>query len=197
MLARHTMLMEALQGKRPMMWSDWALPLYDSRCLTPEGQQVALWAVETLRQALEDTFFQKTATSLSHPIYSLGLWPGSNDVPWVYANLFQLAAQLRLLNLPDVHFEEIAKAMSTSKQAHAWVHSLLQLEIAGLGLKAGWDILFEPRHFTGKRADVSLNNGATHLLVETRSMGPSRSMRSASAFFPPHGEPHTSVGMAA
>jgi hypothetical protein len=101
-LARHKTFVEVLQGKRPMQWSDWAIPIYDSQYLTPEGQQVALWAVETLRHTLGDIFFQKTAMSASHPIYSPGLWPGRNDARWTYANLFQLAAQIRLLDLPDV-----------------------------------------------------------------------------------------------
>jgi hypothetical protein len=73
--------------------------------------------------------------------------------------------------------------MSTNKQPHAWVHSLLQLEMGSLGLKAGWQILFEPEHHTGKRADISLRNGAAHLLVETRSISPSRDERNTSAFF--------------
>lgn len=181
--ARHKALAEVLQGTQSMEWSHWTLPVYDSQCLTPQGLQVALWAVETLQRALGENFFQGTALSGSHPIYSLGLWPGMNDVPWVYANLFQLAAQIRLLDLPHVHFEDIQKIMSRSKQPHEWIHSLLQLEIAGLGLKAGWQILFEPELGTGKRADISLSRLSTRLLVETLSMSLSKKERNALSSF--------------
>ncbi len=55
-LARHRALAGVIDGKRPMEWSDWAIPIYDSRCLTPEGQRIALEAVEILRHALGANF---------------------------------------------------------------------------------------------------------------------------------------------
>lgn len=37
-LARHRRIVEVGDGKRRMDWSDWDLFIYDSKCLTPEGQ---------------------------------------------------------------------------------------------------------------------------------------------------------------
>ncbi|MBA2677149.1 MAG: hypothetical protein H0U76_01940 [Ktedonobacteraceae bacterium] len=46
-----------LDGKRRMGWSDWKdMSIYESTCLTPDGQRVALWAVDVLQRALKDDF---------------------------------------------------------------------------------------------------------------------------------------------
>src|SRR5712692_791241 len=111
MLARHRAFAEVLEGKRPMGWSDWFMPIHESGCLTPDGRRTALWAANTLQRTLGDDFLQRTTDSLTkrsataglkpgtHPIFSLGFWP-ANDVPWVYANLIQLATQVTLLSRP-------------------------------------------------------------------------------------------------
>lgn len=58
-LARHKRMAELLAGKRQMDWSDWAMSIYESKCLTPEGRRVALQAVDILRRTLQDDFFQR------------------------------------------------------------------------------------------------------------------------------------------
>jgi|SRR5947209_3393307 len=109
-LARHKRMAEVLSGLRRMGWPDWKdMSIYESTCLTPDGQLVALWAADVLRCALGDDFLRRVEdwvvrmrstgdTSLpldAHSILSLGLWP-ANDVPWVYANLISLAAHIHL-----------------------------------------------------------------------------------------------------
>ncbi len=183
-LVRHKRFAEVLDGKRSMDWSDWAMVIDESKCLTPDGRRVALWAADTLRQTLKDNFFQRVADWLthmraidpdlapdSHPVFSLGLWP-ANDVPWVYANLIRLAAHLQLfnLNLPHNKFRRVRETLHQNLDPINWVSALLQLEVAGFGLRAAWDILFEPALGNGRSADVCLTNGSTHLLVETTLM---------------------------
>jgi hypothetical protein len=94
-LARHMAFAEVLQSERPMKRSDLAMPIYDSQCLTPWGLQVALWAVETFQRFLGAEFLRRPTAVFT--LNDLGLWP-VNDIRWVYANLFQFAAQLSLLN---------------------------------------------------------------------------------------------------
>ena len=114
-LARHQRIAEVLDGKRQMDWSDWAMFICESKCLTPYGQRVALWAADTLQDTLKNDFFQRVADWLarmqttdpdlapySHPIFSLGLWP-ANDLPWVYANLIRLAAHIQLFKRNRPH----------------------------------------------------------------------------------------------
>src|SRR4051812_37055659 len=123
-LARHVAFAEVLQGERPMEWSDWAMPIYDSQCLTPPGLQVALWAVETLQRFLGAEFLRRPTAVLT--LNELGLWP-ANDVPWVYANLFQFAAQLSLLDLSSTHLRRLVRNMKKQDmQFSDWVHLLLQ-----------------------------------------------------------------------
>jgi hypothetical protein len=108
------------------------------------------------------------------------LWPGANDVPWVYANLFQLAAQLALLG---ERLWPVRRVMRDNLHPINWIHALLQLELAGLGLRAGWQIEFEQVLINGQQADVQLTSGSTRLLVEMVSMQISDAERSALAFF--------------
>ncbi len=184
-LARHRAFAEVLQGDRPMMWSDWASLIEDSQCLTPSGQSVARWAVDTLQRTLGSDFLQRAgAAPGAHPVFSLGFWPGANDVPWVYANLFQLAAQFELLTQSrSKDWGKVKQAISSNLEAVGWIHCLLQLELAGLGLRAGWQSRFEPKLDNGHLADVCLTREGNQLLVETVSMRMSTHEQEALAFF--------------
>ncbi|HEY6410378.1 MAG TPA: hypothetical protein VIY29_23245, partial [Ktedonobacteraceae bacterium] len=99
---------------------------------------------------------------------------------WVYANLLQLAAQFTLLG---ERLRPVQRAMRDNLHPINWIHALLQLELAGLGLRAGWQIEFELALSNGKQADVELTGGSTRLLVEMVSMQISDLERSALAFF--------------
>ncbi len=197
-LARHKRMAEVLSGQRRMGWPDWKdMSVYESKCLTPDGKPVALWAVDVLQHALNDDFLRRVEDWLAHaraadpslapamhPILSLGLWP-ANDVPWVYANLIRLAAYIHLFNLsrPQNRLGRVLKTLRQNLEPMNWVSALLQLEVASLGLKAGWNVLFEPALGNGRLADISLTNGSTRLLVETTSMRMSVAERKALAFF--------------
>jgi hypothetical protein len=203
-LARHKKMAEVLDGKRQMDWSDWAMFICESKCLTPEGRRVALQAVDTLRRTLRDDFFQRAADWLtrmravdpdlppsSHPVFSLGFWP-ANDLPWVYANLIRWAAYVQLfrldnnnrsqLNMENNRVGRVLRALHNNLEPINWMSSLLQLEVAGFGLKAGWNILFEPAIGNNGYADVRLTNGSNQLLVETTSMRMSVAERKSLAF---------------
>lgn len=194
-LARHQRIAEVLDGKRQMDWSDWAMFICESKCLTQDGQRVALWAADTLQDTLKNDFFQRVADWLarmqttdpdlapdSHPIFSLGLWP-ANDLPWVYANLIRLAAHIQLFKRNRSHngIRSVLQILHDNLEPINWVSALLQLEVAGLGLQAGWDILLEPALGNGRSADVRLTNGPTQLLVETTLMRMSKTERKALA----------------
>ncbi len=204
-LARHKKMAEVLDGTRQMDWSDWAMGIYESKCLTPEGQRVALQAVDTLQRTLQNDFFQRVTDWLTrmrardpdlatglHPVFSFGFWP-ANDLPWVYANLIRWAAHVQLfridnnrrskLNFENNRVRRVLKALHDNLEPINWVSSLLQLEVAGLGLKAGWHILFEPALGNNGYADVRLTNGSAQLLVETTSMRMSVPERKSLAFF--------------
>lgn len=155
---------------------------------------MAFWAVDILRHALKDDFLQRVSDWLarmqatdpdlapdSHSIFSLGLLP-VNDLPWVYANLIRLAAHIQLFNLDNNRVRRVLKTLHDNPEPINWVSALLQLEVAGLGLKAGWDILFEPALGNDGYADVCLTNGSTQLLVETTTMRLSVAERRALAF---------------
>lgn len=182
-LARHQAFAEVLEGKRPMTWTDWALPFEDSRCLTPAGLHVAQWAVSVLERTFGSDFLQR-AVPRAHPVFSMGFWPGLNDVAWVYANIFQLAAQIEMLTRAESHdVHLVLLEMSQDLQESRWIHSLLQLELASLGLRAGWSSQFEPKLSTLNSADLCLTREASRILVETVAMRNSNRDRKALRFF--------------
>lgn len=166
-LARHQAFVDAMESKRALDWDTWSMHVHESRCLTPAGRNVALWSVNVLRSALGPDFPQCAMSSGGHPIFSLNLWP-ANNVPWVYANLFQLALHLDILK---AECKPIRKSLRNVNIGPVnWVHTLLQLEVAGLGLRAGWTVAFEPEYSTGRKADVLLKRGAAELFVDNTSM---------------------------
>jgi hypothetical protein len=182
-VARHQAMIDFFEGKRPMNWSFWDLFIDDSTCLTSDGWRVAHWAVDTLRHVLGDDFLAKVKARMAtqrvpeglepsvHPLFSLGFLP-ANDVPWVYANLIRMALQLALFqrSVSTNRFGRVRKDLRKNVQPITWIGISLQLEVARLGLQAGWDILFEPPLGTGRYADVCLTNCKTRLLVETAFM---------------------------
>src|ERR1700736_6232753 len=87
-LARHIRLAEVLEGKRLLAWSDLETHIYDSRCLTPQGKQVALWAIALMKACLKVRFLAKAQRAPElltlYPFFTLEFFPGANDVPRVY-----------------------------------------------------------------------------------------------------------------
>jgi hypothetical protein len=195
-LTRHRAIVDALEGKRPMDWSIWDLFIDDSTCLTSDGRRVAHWAVETLQRMLGNDFLKRVKAKMDaqhvpegvgtglHPVFSLGFWP-ANDVPWVYANLIQMATQLHLFqqNSSTNRFGLVRKDLRKNLQPLTWVGVLLQLEVASLGLRAGWTLEFEPSLGNIHLADVRFTRDSARLLVETTSMRMSDAERKALAFY--------------
>lgn len=181
-MERHEDFAQVLRGERPIGWSDWAMPIHESQCLTLQGQKVALWAVGTLQHVLGDDFLQRVQTAQSvHPIFSFGLW-SANDVPWVYANLFQLAAQIELIQ-SSVGWPLVRTELRSDLRPDRWISSLLQLEVAGLGLRAGWHLTLEPPLGISKKADVLLTKESIELFAETKAMQASGKVNEAHEFF--------------
>jgi hypothetical protein len=139
-LTRHRAMVDAFEGRRPMDWSIWDLFIDDSTCLTSNGRRVAHWAVETLQRMLGNDFLQRVKAKMAtqharegvgpglHPVFSLGFWP-ANDVPWVYANVVQMATQLHLFqqNISTNRFGLVLKGLRKNLQPITWVGALLQL----------------------------------------------------------------------
>ncbi len=195
-LTRHRAMVDAFEGRRPMDWSIWDLFIDDSTCLTSDGRRVAHWAVETLQRMLGKDFLQRVKAKMAtqhvpeglepslHPVFSLGFWT-ANDVPWVYANVIQMATQIHFFqqNISANRFGLVLKDLRENLQPITWVGALLQLEVASLGLQAGWTPEFEPSLGNTHSADVCFTRDSARLLVETTSMRMSDAERRALAFY--------------
>jgi len=158
------------------------LVLYNSRRLTPAGKDEFHWARGTLQRTLGDNFIQKAAEAPSrHPIFDLGLGL-AYDLPQTYANLFRLAAEIELLQSKE-GWSIVHDSLRRDFQGKSWGSSLLQLEVAGLGLKAGWHIELERSLPNGGKTDVVLAKESTKILVETKAMFLSGPEQESEAYF--------------
>src|SRR5258708_34722856 len=95
------MIVQLMKDERRMDWSVWPAFIYDSHFLTPAGKDAVLWARDALQRTLGDNFIREIEKrSIQHSIFSHELWPAF-DGPIIYANLFQLAAQIEILQSKD------------------------------------------------------------------------------------------------
>jgi len=174
---------EAMEKNQERSWSFWeVVVIYNSSRLTPAGKDAVRWARGTLQRTLGDDFLQKVAEAPSrHPIFdfSLGL---AYDLPQAYANLFQLAAEIELLQ-SSVGWGIVHDSLRRDFQKDPWGSPLLQLEVAGLGLKAGWQIELERPLPNGGKTDVVLAKEATKILVETKAMFLAGPEQASEAYF--------------
>ena len=175
-LARHIRLAEVLEGKRSLDWLDLETFIYDSHCLTPQGKQVAVWSITTLKAFLKGKFFVKAQHApeilTPHPFFTFDFLPGANDVPRVYATLFRLALQLDVLQSLD-RFRGMLNETSTNLESVRWYHTLLQLEVASLGQKEGWQVQLELPYNNGtnNKSDVVLSKDGMRIEVDAVSTG--------------------------
>ncbi len=98
-IARHQAFVDAVDGRREWTWDIWSLWIDEVKYLTPEGKNVARWAVSVLERSLGPHFLRnRKAVAL---LEALGLWPlfSRSPIPWDYANLVQFAAQIEFLEL--------------------------------------------------------------------------------------------------
>ena len=164
-IARHQAFVDAVDGRREWTWDIWSMWIDEVKYLTPEGNNVARWAVSVLEGSLGPNFLRdRKAVAL---LETLGLWPlfSRSPIPWDYANLIQFAAQLEFLELANSGF---IRQLRRNLTLEWWAHAQLQLDTACLGLLAGWQTQLEPTLVTGKPGDILFVRDQKHLFVEAR-----------------------------
>lgn len=164
-IARNQALVDAGEGRREWTWDIWSMWIDDVEYLTPEGRSVAHWAVSVLKRSLGPDFLHdRKAVAL---LGALGLWPlfSLSPIPWDYANLIQIAAQIELLKLTNSSF---MKKLRSNLALEEWAHAQLQLDTACLGEFAGWQAQLEPLLVTRKPGDVRFVHDQNHLFIEAR-----------------------------
>lgn len=135
-----------------------------------------------MKEFLKDKFLAKAQQAPEiltiYPFFALDFFPGVNDVPRVYADVFRFALQLYLLQSLE-RFGGILRSLRRNLEAVLWYHTLLQFEVASLAQKEGWQPQLELPYNNGtdNKSDVSLNKGATQLLIDAVSIRLSESGR--------------------
>ncbi len=96
-----------------------------------------------------------------------------------------MATQLYLFqqNSSTNRFGLVLKDLRKNLQPITWVGALLQLEVASLGLQAGWTLEFEPSLGNTRSADVCFTHDSAKLLIEATSMRMSDGERRALTFY--------------
>lgn len=152
-------------------WEYWHECVEHNTCLTAAGREVGHWAVNVISEILGANWL-KGLKGKEHIMNSLE-WSPCNQVPHVYANLFKFAALISLLS-KSKNFNRIKKSLRQNLDSSNWFHELIQLEIACLGLRYGWESKFEPALQNNRRADIFLSNSmGKSMLFEIVNMGAS------------------------
>jgi len=167
-----------------MLWSTWAAPISTSQCLTPEGRQVAEWAVGVLQSFLGDDFPQRALDAgqghaLVSPSLTASLWP-LVEARHVYFSLYRLAVQLTLLADRSRPLQKLLRNVANPPD---WTHGLIQLEVAAQALRDGWHTTFEALQNPTYPVDVRLEKGADTLQLEITAVGMADSEWVADQYF--------------
>ena len=158
--------------------------MHDSAYLTPEGLAVGEWAVDVLQRFFGDDFLQRILDAggqhqLLTNALGAALWP-IVDGPSIYFDLFRLGAKVALA---QASYAPLRAHIRNVKNPSNWMHSLAQLETAGLAARDGWHATFETRLGATYPVDVLLAKGARTLPLEINVVGIADVERSADAFF--------------
>ncbi len=169
-------------------WDSWSEPIDSASFLTEAGRSVAKQAVQALRRFVGADWLERSLARGS-VLFRMDLFLG-NAIPSVYLHLIDIYAHIELLkSAPGM--SRLRKGLQDNPQDINWRHALLQLEVAGLAIRDGWQVEFEPRHRTKGAADLLITSGARRMLVEMVVMGTDMKHRLAGEAF----EALTQVGM--
>lgn len=152
-----------------LTWKYWHQQIESSACLTEKGRQVGHWAIDQFANFLGNDWLA-SLKGKDHLLLSQ-YWCPYNEVSIVFFHIFKLAALIVLLKNAR-NFNKFRKTMNRNHDYSNWIHSFVQMETAGLGLRHGWECMFEPELLDNHSADLLLSEktGKT-ILFEVVSMG--------------------------
>lgn len=161
------------RGDTPLTWDLWSSQVERSNTLTEAGKHAVRKAVDAIAEYLGDGWLDKflprgssPSPNAGLPLMSLQWWP-SNDVPHVFARILELGLRLSLFK-GKPGLGDVRKIMQNDLGQFA--HSLLQFEVGALALRAGWDVVFEPKVTAhgDRRTDLHLSRNGDSMLVEAK-----------------------------
>jgi hypothetical protein len=162
------------KGECSATWELWSRPIETASCLTERGQATAKWAVEKISAFLGDEWLQK---SMSGPINSW-MWAPWNDVPHTFRRIIELGARIATV-APGKRWRDLKRL---ARQHTDWEDVLLQLEVAALAVRDGWEAELEPPLPSGKKADLRLSRHGASFLVESTLLGFSQRFQEVNRF---------------
>ena len=128
-----------ISGEAELTWELWSENIDRSNELTNKGKRAVHSAVDSISEFLGKNWLENFK-SRGLPFMSPDWWP-ANDVPFVHCRLLELGSRFRLLSSAS-GLAELRKNMRRDRDS--FPHGLVQLEVAGFALRAGWEIEFEP-----------------------------------------------------
>jgi hypothetical protein len=166
--------LEVAAGSRPATWELWARPIDTAACLTEDGRRTMRWAVEKVSRFLGDEWLQK---ALGGPVSSW-MWAPWNDVPHTFRRVIELGARIATVE-PGRRWRDLRRLARLHSD---WEDVLLQLEVAALAVRDGWEAELEPLLPSGKKADLRLARRGVAFLVESTLLGLSERSQKVSRF---------------
>ena len=151
-------------GDAPFTWAAWAHHVEITPCLSAAGKAAVLDAVSVISEYLRADWLDRFKER-GVPLLSSHWW--LNGAPHVFARILELGLRISLLSrVPGLG--DVRKMMAND--LGSFNHALLQLEVAGLALRDGWDVILEPSTDTGK-ADVLIERRTSAMLIEAKVFG--------------------------
>lgn len=159
----------ALTGEPDLLtWDLWGQKALAHQCFTADGQVVVSDAVRVFRRFFGEKWLA-SSVEMGMPIQQTCFL--DSQVLSVAVNLLDLYAKIALA-ADDKSARPLQRVMKRRLDGLAWRHCLVQLEVAGLARRAGWDVAFEPAVGQRNRADLCLTvPGGQKVLMDTLVLG--------------------------
>ena len=165
---------EIVAGTRNLTWEVWAADIDRSTSLTDSGRATVRSAVDEIASFLGPTWLHRFARPAKPEVPGLplmsGRWWPANDVQHVHLRLLDFGLRLRLLRESSVAGLRAVREDMRRDIGH-FAHGCLQLEVAGLAMRAAWSVRLEPRPDPARRAktDLLLTKDDQEMLVEAKT----------------------------
>lgn len=155
-----------LAGEIPLTWELWGRAIEHSVVLTEAGREVGRAAISQLSNTLGMDWLERSR-GRGTPLMNLWL---ANDVESVAVDLFSVYVRL-VLSKRCAQSEQFWRIVGQNPDSTNWAHAMLQAEVAGLAVRAGCQVEFEPAAGERNFADLLLTPPAgSPMMVEAQNI---------------------------
>lgn len=159
----------------PRSWKEWAY-FFGEPAVSGQGSDVFEWAVETLRDFYSDEWFNASIERFDCPV--MNMWDAALRNPSAVVRLIERACRIGLLS--DENRSVLRPPASLSSDG--FFHLDLILEVHGLAVRDGWQVVADQELETSRKPDLTVSKLGRRFLLEITIQGKSRAVRDSERF---------------